>query len=136
MKNKYKLFLFLCASLFIMASCSGSKNIQKKWKAEDAVNKVFSIEFKDKEMIVSNENETEKLAYKQNAVGVSNGIKYYGITVNNQSYSVIFPEKGNEELALLMRISGDDYLDGTLVYAMNTKEQPDYKEYAVKFLNN
>lgn len=136
MKNKYKLFLFLCASLFIMASCSGSKNIQKKWKAEDAANNVLSIEFKDKEMIVSNDSTTEKLPYKQNAVGVSNGIKYYGITVKNQAYSVVFPEKGNEDLALLMRISGDDYLDGTVVYAMNTQEQPSYKDYVVQFLNN
>ncbi|MFK4568341.1 hypothetical protein [Enterococcus sp. UD-01] len=134
MKNKYKIFIIACITL-IMTGCSGSKEIQKTWKAEDANAKVYSIKIKDKEITISNDNENENLDYKQNAVGTSNGVKYYGLTIDNEKYSVIFPEKGNSALALLLKVNSDDYLSGTLIYAMNTKEQPSYKDYAEKFLS-
>lgn len=134
MKNKYKVFILDCITLIIMVGCSGSKEIQKNWKAEDATDNVYSIEIKDKEIIISNNKDTDKMDYKQNAIGTSNGVKYYGLTIDNEKYSIIFPEKGNIDLALFLKIDSDDYLDGTLVYAMNTKEQPSYKEYAEKYL--
>ncbi|EOL45103.1 hypothetical protein [Enterococcus caccae] len=134
MKNKYKIFLLVCITLIIMVGCSGSKEIQKTWKAEDATDNVYSIEIKDKEITISNNKDTDKMDYKQNAVGTANGVKYYGLTIDNEKYSIIFPEKGNTDLALFLKIESDDYLDGTLVYAMNTKEQPSYKDYAEKYL--
>lgn len=134
MKNKYKVFILVCITLIIMVGCSGSKEIQKTWKAEDKADKIYSIKIKDKEITISNDKENETLDYKQNAIGTSNGVKYYGLTIDNEKYSIVFPEKGNSELALFLKIDSDDYLDGTLVYAMNTKEQPSYKEYAEKYL--
>ncbi|OJG95001.1 hypothetical protein RV18_GL003167 [Enterococcus termitis] len=117
-----------------MVGCSGSKEIQKNWKAEDAAGSAYSLEIKDKEITISNNKDTDKLDYKQNAVGTSNGVKYYGLMIDNEKYSIIFPEKGNTELALFLKIDSDDYLNGTLVYAMNIKEQPSYKDYAKKYL--
>lgn len=134
MKNKYKIFILVCTALVIMVGCSGSKKIQKTWKAEDATNTTYSIEIKDKKITVSSANDNEKLDYTQNAVGTSNGISYYGLTIDNEKYSILFPEKGNTDLALFLKINDDDYLNGTLIYAMNTKEQPNYQEYAEKYL--
>ncbi|MBO0466074.1 hypothetical protein IGL98_000254 [Enterococcus sp. DIV0840] len=136
MKNKYKIFLLVCITLIIMVGCSGSKEIQKTWKAEDATDNVYSIEIKANEINISNDKENEKLDYKQNVIGIENGVKYYGLTIDNEKYSILFPEKDNTDLALFLKIDSDDYLDGTLVYAMNTKEQPSYNDYAEKFLTH
>lgn len=136
MKNKFKVFFLLCTTLIIMVSCSGSKELQKSWQGEDAEANVYSIEIKDKELTISTNEVTETKNYKQNPVGTSNGVKYYGLTIDDETYSVIFPEKGNTDLALFMKTASDDYLDGTLIYAMNTKEKPNYKIYAEKFITN
>ncbi|MBE9388580.1 hypothetical protein [Vagococcus salmoninarum] len=115
MKNKFKAFFLLCTTLIIMVSCSGSKELQKSWQGEDAEANVYSIEIKDKELTISTNEVTETKNYKQNPVGTSNGVKYYGLTIDDETYSVIFPEKGNTDVALFMKTASDDYLDGTLI---------------------
>lgn len=50
-------------------------------------------------------------------------------------YSLIIPEKKKDVALLLQPDSEDNYLLGSLVYAMNKKSQPDYKEYVNEYLN-
>lgn len=134
MKQKMVKVFFLGVFMLILTGCAGSKAIQKSWKVTDASNTSYTMEIKDKEIILSNAEENEKLSYKQNAVGFLNGTKYYGIIIDKVSYSIVFPEKDNPDLALFLKGDGEDYLTGELIYAMNSAEQPSYSEYAEKFI--
>lgn len=129
-----KYFILLLGTALLIMGCSGSSDIKHKWSVEDATGNTYAMNITDKEITISNDDNKDTMTYSQNAKGTSSGIKYYGLTVNNEKYSIIFPDKKNSDLALFLKINNDDYLSGTLVYAMNTEEKPNYKEYANKFL--
>jgi len=128
--------LLLIVSTILLVSCAGSKAIQKSWKAEDASKSSYTLDIKENEIVLSGNNEVESLNYEQNAIGTKNGIKYYGLLINKEQFSIIFPDKDNQGIALFLKTTdNDDYLNGTLIYAMNTKEKPDYAEYGEKFFH-
>lgn len=122
--------LGIIASLMAVAlvSCSGSDAIQGKWLAQDGSGKDTVIVFNEKTL----EIDGMTYEYTQNAVGTKNGITYHGIEQEGETYSIIFPDE-NKDVALMISPSGDDYLAGTLVFAMNRNSQPDYYEYAEKY---
>ena len=66
-----------------------------------------------------------------------NGVSYYGLTRkdNGETFSIVFPEKDKNTAIMLIPDSDDDYLTGSMLFAMNRKEKPDYKKYAEKYLN-
>lgn len=115
-------------SMMVLASCSGSDAIQGKWLVQDASGEDGVIIFNDKTVEVDGET----FDYTQNAVGTKNGISYHGIQQNGKTYSIIFPAQ-DKEIALMIVPDGDDYLAGTLIYAMNRSSQPDYYEYSEKY---
>ena len=125
--------MVVLSSLFILIGCSGSPKIQGKWNVQDASGEQKAIEIKDKTIIV-NEEEYE---YTQNAVGFKNGVSYYGLTRkdNGGTFSIVFPEKDKNIAIMLIPDSDDDYLTGSMLFAMNRKEKPDYKKYAEEYLN-
>jgi len=132
--RKIKYFILFIITTLLIVGCSGSSEIRKKWNVEDANGNTYVMDITDKEITISNEKNKDRMTYTQNAKGTSNGIKYFGLIVNNEKFSIIFPDKTNTDLALFLKIENDDYLSGALVYAMNTKGEPNYKEYAHKFL--
>ena len=135
MKNKKikGLLLVVLSSLFILIGCSGSPKIQGKWNVQDVRGEQTTIEIKEKTIIVNE----EEYKYTQNAVGVKNGVSYYGLTRkdNGKIFSIVFPEKDKNVAIMLIPDSDDDYLTGSMLFAMNRKEKPDYKKYAEEYLN-
>ena len=130
MKKNILLFITCLSFLLLLTACKGSKQIQGTWKAQDAAgsNKTITI---SKTTIKIGE---ETYDYTQNVVGIKNSSRYYVLKINKQMYSLIFPEKKNDIALLLQPDSDDNYLLGSLIYAMNKKEEPDYKEYAAEYL--
>lgn len=129
--NKVTLLVIgLVLSLLILGGCSGSKSIQGTWKVQDGSGKNSTIVFKDKKVIVDGKT----FDYTQNAVGTENRIKYCGIKQDNKNYTIVFPEKDKNIAIMLEPDSTDNYLQGKMLYAMNKTIQPNYKEYAKKYL--
>ncbi|MEX2785707.1 glycosyltransferase [Streptococcus sp. H49] len=123
--------LSLLFGFFLLSGCSGSDNLQGTWKVQDASGQNGTIEFKEKTVIVDG----EEYDYTQNAVGTENGVTYYGIKQNGQNYSIIFPED-DDNLAIMLEVeSTDNYLEGTMLYAMNKSKSPNYQSYAKKYMN-
>ena len=93
----------------------------------------MTIEIKDKTIIINE----EEYKYTQNAVGFKNGVSYYGLTRkdNGKKFSIVFPEKDKNVAIMLIPDSDEDYLTGSMLFAMNRKEKPDYKKYAEKYFN-
>ncbi|AYG00456.1 glycosyltransferase [Lactococcus allomyrinae] len=124
------LLLGLAISLVVLVGCSGSKSIQGTWKVQDASGDNSTITFTDKKVTVDGQTYN----YTQNAVGTENGVNYYGIKQDGQNYTIIFPDKNKNIAIMIQPDSTDDYLKGTMLYAMNKTNQPNYKEYSTKYL--
>ena len=135
MKNKKikGLLLVLLSTLFILIGCSGSPKIQGKWNVQDARGEQTTIEIKDKTIVVNE----EEYKYTQNAVGFKNGVSYYGLIRkdNGKILSIVFPEKDKNVAIMLIPDSDEDYLTGSMLFAMNRKEKPAYRKYAEKYFN-
>ena len=135
MKNKKikALLLVVLSSLFILIGCSGSPKIQGKWNVQDVRGEQTTIEIKEKTIIINE----EEYKYTQNAVGFKNGVSYYGLTRkdNGKIFSIVFPEKDKNVAIMLIPDSDEDYLTGSMLFAMNRKEKPDYRKYAEKYFN-
>lgn len=127
---------FLVILSLILGGCSGSEAIKKTWQVEDASQNTYTMEINDNEIILTGSAGDEKKAYSQNAVGTSSANKYYGLLIDRKQYSIVFPEKGNDDVALFLKMTIDDgdYSSGDLVYAMHAKDTPSYIEYVEKYL--
>lgn len=122
--------LVLMPMLTFLVGCSGAKEIQGTWYVQNSKGKNLMITFTDKKVSIDG----DEYKYTQNAIGTENGAKYYGITQNGKTYSIIFPEK-DENIALMIEPeSTDNYLQGTLLFAMNKKKEPNYSSYAQKYI--
>lgn len=124
------LAISLALSLVFLTACSGSKSIQGTWKAQDIAGTNYTIEFTDEEVIVDGES----FDYTQNAIGTKNGISYHGIKQDGEDYSIVFPDKDKDIAIMIQPDSTDDYFKGVMLYAMNKTTEPDYMEYAKKYL--
>lgn len=76
-------------SVLLLTSCKVTEKIQGKWYVEDGSGATSEIRFSEDKVTVDG----MEYSLKQTAVGTENGIKYYGIEQNGESYSVLFPEK-------------------------------------------
>ncbi|OFI50254.1 glycosyltransferase [Floricoccus tropicus] len=122
--------LLLIIFVIILTGCKGSKDIQGNWKAQNNDGKNVTIQISDKDITVDG----NKLEYKQNAVGNKNGLKYKGIMVDDIQYVIVFPEKDKNIAYMMKPESSDDYLYGTLIFAMNKNDYPSYKDYADRYI--
>lgn len=131
MKKNILIFLTCLGFLLFLTGCKGSKQIQGTWKAQDSAATNVTITISKDTIKIGKET----YDYTQNVVGVKNSYRYYGLKINKKMYSLIIPEKKKDVALLLQPDSEDNYLLGSLVYAMNKKSQPDYKEYVNEYLN-
>lgn len=129
--KKVLTILSLLIGLVTLSACSGSDEIIGTWKAQAANGTELVIEIDKKQLTVDG----EKLDYVQNGFGFENSLSYYTIEVDEQeTYTIIFPEK-DKSLALLIQPTDlEEPLAGTLVFALNKKEKPNYLEYGNKYL--
>lgn len=132
-KNKLIGLGFLAFCLVLLSACSAgasSNDLQGEWKAQTADQKNVSLKF-DKDTVTV---DGEEFSYKQKSAESKNNMTYYKIEQNGGDYSVIFPEKDKNIAIMIQPDSSNDDLSGTMLYAMNKKEQPNYKEYAEKYM--
>lgn len=131
MKNRLLMFVACLGFLLLLTACKGSKQIQGTWQAQDSAGKNVTITISKNTIKIGKKS----FDYTQNVVGVKNLIHYYGLKINKKMYSFILPPKQKDAALLLEPDSEDNYLLGNLVYAMNKKNQPDYKAYVNKYLD-
>lgn len=121
--------LGLLLPLFLLTAC-GTPNIQGKWKAQTIGGENQTIEFKEKKVVIDG----EEYDYEQHATGFKNNVKYVGLKIEEDNASIIFPDPDQNIAILLLVESTDDYLKGTMVAALNRKDNPDYQKYAEKYM--
>jgi hypothetical protein len=107
------------------------KTYQGTWYVQNSEGQNSTINFMDKKIVIDD----DEYDYTQNAVGIENGIRYYGIVQNGKHYSIIFPEKDKNIALMIKPNSTDDYLQGTLIFAMNKNDAPNFNSYAKKYIN-
>ncbi len=129
MKKIYLPIIFTMLLLLVTA-CSGSDAIQGSWETQDSNGNYGTMVFEDKTITYDGKT----FEYTQNAVGTKNGIQYYGIRQNGQTYSIIFPEKDKNIAFMIVPDSSDSYLTGSVVYVMDRTQQPNYSEYVEAYL--
>lgn len=134
-KKVYKLGLMLLLT-FVLCGCSTSDKIIGKWYGANTDNVQLTVEIDEDELTASNDSAEDNYSLKQVAVGVENGIRYYGLTLNGNDCSLIFPEKDNDDIAFLLSIEDDEYLEGSVLYILNKKDYPDFDEYKEKYFSD
>lgn len=129
--KKLVTFILLLIGMVTLSACSGSDEIIGTWQAQAADGTELVIEIDKKQITVGDETSD----YVQNGFGFENNMSYYRIEVDEQySYTIIFPEKDKSIAILIQPIDEDEPLAGTLIFAMNKNEQPNYLEYGNKYL--
>jgi len=106
-----------------------SRGMFGEWKAQTGAQKNVVLKF-DKDKVTVDGKEYD---YKQKSVEKKGDITYYKIEQNGENYTVIFPDKDKNIAVMIQPYSSKDDLNGTMLYAMNKKEQPNYSEYSKKY---
>ena len=126
--------MVLLLSAILMVACSGSKNIQGKWKAQDPEGKTIDIVFKEKTVTLADES----YDYTQNGVGTTNGLSYYIINIDDngfkKTFTIAFPEKDKKTALMIAPDDTEEPLYGTLYYAMHKEKIPNYQAYVKKYM--
>lgn len=131
MKKIGVLTLNLLVVLVILTGCKGSKEIQGTWQTTNS-QEVSAEVVVHKDTIEIADSKEE---YEQNGLGITNGIKYFTISLNDESryLTFVFPTK-NKDIALLIESESlDAPLEGKILLAMNRKETPSYEKYVEKY---
>lgn len=111
--------------IVIITSCSGSSTYQGNWKALDNDGSKVEIRIEENTMSFNDEDSYD---YTQNSINVSNGIKTYGINLNDgRSYLLRFPLAKDTTRAILMDpnenvlyvMSRTDYMSQEDLYKLN-----------------
>ncbi|MBP1043050.1 hypothetical protein I6N95_18705 [Vagococcus sp. BWB3-3] len=122
--KKNKVYIYV-ASLIVLAlflvGCSVSDDYQGEWFALDGTNSEVIITIDEKNLIY----EKTKHPLKQVGVGTENGMKYYKIKLDDESFILVYPEKENENEAVIIKPNDEDRpLEGKILFKMNRKEYP------------
>ena len=128
--KKILTYITLPVFLVILTACGNSSDaLQGEWKAQTGAQKNVVLKF-DKDKVTVDGKEYD---YKQKSVEKKGDITYYKIEQNGENYTVIFPDKDKNIAVMIQPYSSKDDLNGTMLYAMNKKEQPNYCEYSKKY---
>ena len=128
--KKILTYITLPVFLVILTACGNSSDaLQGEWKAQTGAQKNVVPKF-DKDKVTVDGKEYD---YKQKSVEKKGDITYYKIEQNGENYTVIFPDKDKNIAVMIQPYSSKDDLNGTMLYAMNKKEQPNYSEYSKKY---
>ena len=128
--KKILTYIALPVFLVILTACGNpSDALQGEWKAQTGAQENVVLKF-DKDKVTVDGKEYD---YKQKSVEKKGDITYYKIEQNGENYTVIFPDKDKNIAVMIQPYSSKDDLNGTMLYAMNKKEQPNYSEYSKKY---
>ena len=128
--KKILTYITLPVFLVILTACGNSSDaLQGEWKAQTGAQKNVVLKFDNDKVTVDG----KEYDYKQKSVEKKGDITYYKIEQNGENYTVIFPDKDKNIAVMIQPYSSKDDLNGTMLYAMNKKEQPNYSEYSKKY---
>lgn len=112
--------VLLSLGLVLIAACSSSPaKLEGKWKVQTGDKKNGELVFTKDTVTVDG----EKYPYKQKSIERKEGIVYYKIEQDGESYSVIFPDPNKNIAIMIQPTSKDNDLSGLLLYAMNKKRE-------------
>jgi len=122
------LFFFASLIVIMLTACSGSTTYRGAWRATDPNGQKFELFFDAKSFTIKDAaGGTKQYEYTQNAISIENSVKTYGIQLaDGRSYQIIFPNSGNETVALfkdgngvpIYTISRSEYLKYDEVYKL------------------
>ena len=131
--NKYiKIISYILLTIFLisLSACSKSTNlIEGEWKAQTGAINNEIVKFDNDKVTVNGKEYDYKLKSKEN----KGDLIYYKIEQNGETYTIIFPDKDKNIAIMIQPYSQNDDLYGKVLYAMNKKDQPNYKEYVKKY---
>lgn len=105
--------LFVVASL-LLTSYRGSKSIQGTWQAQEGDGDLVTLEFTENKVIVDG----QEADYKKAGFGIQNGVHYVLIEQAGDDYTIIFPDKKDDKIAMMIEpYSADESLEGAVLYA-------------------
>ena len=118
--------------LIFVSGCGNSKNLLLgEWNAEKDIDVNDIVKFDNDKVTVNGKEYDYKLKSKEN----KGDLIYYKIEQNGESYTIIFPDKDKNIAIMIQPYSQNDDLYGKVLYAMNKKDQPNYKEYVKKYIS-
>ena len=129
-KKILTLSIFALFLLFV-SGCGSSKNLLLgEWKAQTGAQKTDVVKFDSNKVTVNG----QEFDYKVKSTENKGDIIYYQIEQNGELFTVIFPDKDRNIAVMIQPYKSEDPLSGKLLYAMNKNEQPNYSEYAKKYV--
>ncbi|MFA0964458.1 hypothetical protein AB9P05_21810 [Roseivirga sp. BDSF3-8] len=127
---KQAITLIVLLFVLFLTACEGSDVYQGEWMAVDGEGGKAQISFTPNSMTITGESgESGEWEYTQNSVAIENGMRTYGINLDNGlSYSIVFPVKGNTQKGAIADQNGqiiyiigrNDYLSYDDVYGLST----------------
>ena len=134
--NKFKTAVIssLLALFLILLSACGSSSTPKlegEWKAQTGAMNNEIVKFDNDKVTVNGKEYDYKLKSKEN----KGDLIYYKIEQNGETYTIIFPDKDKNIAIMIQPYSQNDDLYGKVLYEMNKKDQPNYKEYVKKYIS-
>lgn len=131
MKLKIAIALFVLAlSFFLPVGRSGSAKIRGKWKTQTSDGENIEMDFKRWSVFLND----DEYYYEQNASGIEDGVRYYGIEIDDEPFSIIFPGKDRNVAMMIKPDTEDSHISGFFIFAMHRKTQPKYEEYGKKYI--
>lgn len=121
--------------LLVLSGCGGGKDIQGKWYIQRSDGSTGTMTVTDKTIDLG--GKVDK--YVVSAKGFKNQVWYYvlqeSLKSNSRMIVIVFPEKGDKNTALIIKPDNkDNYLKGTMIWAMHREKTPDYQEFANKYM--
>lgn len=108
----------LTVLLLLFAACEGSDTYRGKWKATDEKGNRFEINFSPKSFSIDDKKDDSSISYEysQNSINIENGVKTYGIRLEDgRSYQIHFPVANDESRGVI----ADE--GGNVIYTISRK---------------
>ncbi|WP_322809602.1 hypothetical protein [Carnobacterium maltaromaticum] len=107
----------------VLVSCKVSKDYQGEWFALDGLEKQVKLDFSEKELKISDGN---RYSLSQYGIGVANSMHYFQIKIDDEKYSLIYPDKKDKDTALVVKPDDEDKpLEGKILFKMNRNKYPE-----------
>lgn len=125
-----RIFLSLVV-LLLLVSCKADRPnlLEGNWNAQDSSGSNLIIAFTSDTVTVDG----QEYDYREEKSGSVKGIEYVLMEQNGEKYTIIFPDEDNTLAFLIQPDSEEDLFKGTILYALDKNEKPDYKKYVHEY---
>ena len=131
LKKIILLFVINVIALVALTGCDTSDKLVGTWHSLDADNKIGKVIIEDNAIIING----IKFKTSQNAIGIHNGLQYYGIQLHEfndrkKLISIIFPKKEEKDKAIILVPNDEEDLTAGTILAVISKKQFKNKDYS------